>query len=159
VPDPIADPTADELASAIATALRAQDRTVAVAESLTGGLLANALARADGASTWFRGAVVAYASEVKHGLLAVRPGPVVSAEAAADMAEQTARLLDADVVVAVTGVGGPDPQDGEPPGTVWLAVTTNGATRTHAHRFAGDPAEICRQSVVASLECLRATVA
>jgi len=158
VPDPIADDTADLLASVIAKALEAQDRTVAVAESLTGGLLANALARAEGASTWFRGAVVAYASEVKHGLLAVRPGPVVSAEAAADMAEQTARLLDADVAVAVTGVGGPEPQDGEPPGTVWLAVTANGATRTHGHRFDGDPPEICRKSVVASLECLLATV-
>jgi nicotinamide-nucleotide amidase len=158
VPDPIADDTADELASAIATALEAHDRTVAVAESLTGGLLANALARAEGASTWFRGAIVAYSSEVKHGLLAVRPGPVVAAAAAADMAEQSARLLDAAVVVAVTGVGGPDPQDGEPPGTVWLAVTTNGATRTHHHHFDGDPPEICRQSVVASLELLLATV-
>jgi len=159
VPDPTANETVDDLAAAIADALEAEDRTLGVAESLTGGLLANALARAEGASTWFRGGIVAYSPAVKHGLLAVRPGPVVSAEAAADMAEQAARLLDADVVVAVTGVGGPDPQDGLPPGTVWLAVTTNGTTRTHGHRFAGEPPEVIRRSVIAALECVLATMA
>jgi len=159
VSDPTTDETVDDLAAVIAAELRSQDRTVGVAESLTGGLLANALARAEGASTWFRGGIVAYSSEVKQGLLAVRPGPVVSPEAAAAMAEQAARLLDADVVVAVTGVGGPDPQDGLPPGTVWLAVTADGTTRTHGHRFAGDPTEVIRRSVVAALEGVLATLA
>lgn len=144
------DDTADELAARVAEAL--DGRTIAVAESLTGGLLANALARAEGASEWFRGGVVAYASEVKHDLLDVRPGPVVAEEAAAAMAESVAKLLDADVAVAVTGAGGPDPQDGQPPGTVWMAVTASGATRTALHRFDGDPPSICQQTVVAALD-------
>lgn len=148
---PADDPISDDLAAAVAEALQARDRTIAVAESLTGGLLANALARAEGSSEWFRGGVVAYSSDVKHELLDVRPGPVVAEGAAAEMAESAARLLGADVAVAVTGAGGPDPQDGQPPGTVWMAVTADGSTRTECHHFDGDPPEVCRKTVVAAL--------
>lgn len=156
--DPIStdEAGADALAAAVAETLQDDGRTLAVAESLTGGLLANAFARADGASEWFRGGVVAYASEVKHDLLAVRPGPVVAEAAAVEMAESTGRLLGADVAVAVTGAGGPDPQDGQPPGTVWVAVATGDRTETRLHRFAGDPPEICRQTVVAALRLVHA---
>lgn len=150
MPDDLSDDDdADRLAARVAEVL--DGRTVAVAESLTGGLLANALARAEGSSDWFRGGVVAYASEVKHDLLDVRPGPVVAEAAAVAMAERTATLLGADVAVAVTGAGGPDPQDGQPPGTVWMAVTAGDGTRSVLHRFDGDPPEICRQTVVAAL--------
>lgn len=141
----------DALAARIADLARQQDRTVAVAESLTGGLVASALARAEGASTWFRGGVVAYASEVKHDLLAVPEGPVVSPEAACAMADGVVRLLGADIAVGVTGAGGPDPQDGQPPGTVWLAVS---GAEPHQHRIPGSPADVCHSSVVAALEAL-----
>jgi nicotinamide-nucleotide amidase len=87
--------------------------------------------------------VVAYASEVKHDLLGVRPGPVVSEEAARDMAAGAARVLGADIGLALTGVGGPDPQDDQPPGTVWLAVHRDGDTRAELHCFPGGPAEVC----------------
>ncbi|HEV7722401.1 MAG TPA: CinA family protein [Iamia sp.] len=152
------DSEVDDLASSVAETLRAQDRSLAVAESLTGGLLANAFARADGAAQWFRGGVVAYASEVKHDLLAVPSGPVVSEDAAVAMAEAAARLLHADVAIAVTGVGGPDPQDGQPPGTVWLAVTIGGETRSELHRFDGGPPDVCDQTVVAALRRVLATI-
>ena len=92
-------------------ALMHSGRTLAVAVSLTGGLLASAFARASGSSGWFRGGIVAYSSAVKHDLLGVPGGPVVSEAAAAAMARAAGRLLEADVAVAVTGVGGPDPQD------------------------------------------------
>jgi nicotinamide-nucleotide amidase len=117
--------------------------TAAVAESLTGGLLASRFSQAEGASTWFRGGVVAYSSDVKHELLGVRPGPVVSRDAALDMARGARRVLGADVAVAVTGVGGPDPEDGLPPGTVWIAVVAGDREEAELHRFDGDPLEVC----------------
>lgn len=138
----------------VSEAARRRGVSVAVAESLTGGLVASALARAEGASTWFRGGVVAYASEVKHDVLGVRPGPVVAERAVVEMAEHVARLLAADVGLGVSGVGGPDDQDGEPPGTVWVAVATPGATTARLHRFEGDPSEVCAASVVAALDLL-----
>src|SRR5688572_4998019 len=94
--------------------------TVAVAESLTGGMLSSRLARREGASDWFRGGVVAYSRLTKERLLGIGDVPVVSEAAARAMAENVARLLSADLAVAVTGVGGPDPEDGVPPGTVWI---------------------------------------
>src|SRR5690349_16141013 len=104
-----------------ATALGVQ---VAVAESLTGGLLGAALAEAPGASRWYAGGIVPYARHVKHSVLNVPPGPVVSAEAAMAMAVAGARLMSAEYAVSLTGVGGPDPQDGLPPGTVYLGICT-----------------------------------
>jgi nicotinamide-nucleotide amidase len=77
---------------------------VAVAESLTGGLLTARLAEAPEASTWLRGGVVAYHAEVKYHVLGVDPGPVVTAWAARQMARGVARLLGADVGISVTGV-------------------------------------------------------
>jgi nicotinamide-nucleotide amidase len=107
---------------AVAMLLAEHGLTLAVAESLTGGLVASRLVNVAGASTWFRGGIVAYAGDVKRDLLAVPPGPVVSEETALAMAAGVRRRLDADVGIGVTGVAGPDPQDGEPPGTVYLAV-------------------------------------
>jgi PncC family amidohydrolase len=107
----------------MAMAMAMRTYTVGVAESLTGGMLSSRLARRAAASEWFAGGVVSYAPRVKHELLGVGPGPVVSEAAAVDMAEGVRRLLSVDVGAAVTGVGGPDPQDGVAAGTVWAAVT------------------------------------
>jgi nicotinamide-nucleotide amidase len=115
---------------------------VAVAESLTGGELSARLASTPGSGGWFRGGVVAYASEVKHDVLHVPAGPVVSEAAAAAMADGVCRLLGAKVAVAVTGVGGPDSQDGQPPGTVWLALNDDGTVSTRLEKFDGGPEEI-----------------
>ena len=86
-----------------------------MAESLTGGLLASRFARAPAASEWFQGGVVAYASSVKFDLLGVPGGSVVSERAATAMVAAAARMFEAAVGLAVTGVGGPERQDGEPP--------------------------------------------
>jgi nicotinamide-nucleotide amidase len=111
---------------AVAVLLVEHGLTLAVAESLTGGLVASRLVNVRGASTWFRGGIVAYAGEVKRDLLGVPPGPVVSEEAALAMAVGVRRRLGTDVGIGVSGVAGPDPQDGEPPGTVYLAVSGGG---------------------------------
>jgi nicotinamide-nucleotide amidase len=127
---------------------------VAVAESLTAGALSSALGAAPDSSSWFRGGVVAYASEVKHALLRVPEGPVVSEQAAIAMAESTADLLDAEVALAVTGAGGPDPQDGQPPGTVWLALRLGRHTTTECRRFPGSPEDVVQQTVLRALALL-----
>ena len=95
--------------------------TLAVAESLTGGLVSSRLVNVPGASGWFRGGIVSYSTDVKHDLLGVPEGPVVTAAAAA-MAAGVRRRLNADIGLAVTGVAGPDEQEGQPPGTVFMAV-------------------------------------
>ncbi len=139
--DPPAPPaTVDEFGRAIDGA----GRTFAVAESLTGGGLSCRFAAAGDSSSWYRGAVVSYSRAVKHHLLGVPRGPVVSETAAASMAEGVCRALDADVGLAVTGAGGPDPQDGQPPGTVWMALHDRGTgtTMTREARFHGDPEEV-----------------
>lgn len=144
-----------ELAGRVAELAAAHGVTVAVAESLTGGMIASSLAEAPGASDWFRGGVVAYASDVKHELLDVPPGPVVSAPAAAAMAQGARRLLRADVAVAVTGAGGPDPQDGQPAGTVFLALADDAGTHVEHRRFSGsDPSQVCADTTADALRLL-----
>src|SRR3546814_20071312 len=96
--------------------------TVAVAESLTGGLVAPRIVSVPGSSGWFRGAVVAYDSQVKFDVLDVPEGPVVSAEAAMAMADGVRRLLGADVGLSTTGVAGPAAPEGELPVAGWLGV-------------------------------------
>jgi len=129
--------------------------TIGVAESLTGGLVASTLAAAPGAGEWFRGAIVAYAADVKHDVLGTGDHPVVSRGMAEAMAEGAADRLDADVTVALTGVGGPDEECGVPPGTVWIAVHRRpDLTRATLEQFAGDPKEVCDASVLRALELL-----
>jgi nicotinamide-nucleotide amidase len=141
--------------SAVGELLSARGLTLAVAESLTGGELSAAFACAEGASDWYRGAVVAYSSDVKRSLLDVPDGPVVSEQAVVAMARHVTDVLDADVGVAVSGAAGPAPQDGRPPGTVWLAIHAVG--RTHARRecFDGSPPDVVDATVRCATQWLR----
>lgn len=142
-------------------ALRARDLTVALAESLTGGLVAAALTDVPGASAVVRGGVVAYATDLKASVLGVdaalleRVG-AVDAEVAAGMAEGVRRLLAADYGVSTTGVAGPDPADGRAVGTVFVAVAGPGGTRVAQHRFTGGRDAVRRASVDAALGLLAA---
>ena len=105
--------------------------TVGVAESLTGGLVVQALARVDGSSGWLRGGVVAYDRNVKHRLLQVRVGKVVSEAAAVDMAIGARKVLEADVAVALTGVGGPRSRMANRPGPSGSRRTTGPVRGPH----------------------------
>ena len=142
-------------ADLVGTVLERGGRMLAVAESLTGGLLASVFARASGSSKWFRGGIVAYSSTVKYDLLGVPDGPVVSEAAALSMAQGAGRLLEADVAVAVTGVGGPDPQDGEEPGTVWAATWPDQLGDAVLLRLSGSPESICEQVCAKTVRILR----
>ena len=146
----------DDLAEEIAALASASGRTIAAAESLTGGMLTSRLAAAPDASTWFRGGVVAYNAEVKEKVLGVPHGPVVSDRAAAAMAIGVAKLLGADLGVSTTGVGGPGEEEGRAPGTVYIALSWNGLrVGGWEYKFEGDPPEICRQACEAALERVR----
>ncbi|MBK0419129.1 CinA family protein [Leucobacter sp. CSA1] len=148
-------PEALSVLAAISEVSRNRELAVASAESLTGGLLSSHLAAAEGASEWFRGGLVAYARSVKHEVLGVPEGPVVSARAAARMAVGVRQLLRADYAVAVTGAGGPDSQDGRPPGTVYIGtVGRSGRQNIELVELDADPQEVLRQTVLRALEAL-----
>ena len=134
-------------------------RTVAVAESLTGGLVAAALTDVAGASVVVRGGVLAYATDLKAQVLGVdgellaRVG-AVDAEVAEQMASGVRSLMGATYGLATTGVAGPDPADGKPVGTVYIAVVGPWSSRVKALRLSGDRADIRAQSVRAALALL-----
>jgi nicotinamide-nucleotide amidase len=129
--------------------------TVAVAESLTGGLVASRIVSVPGSSDWFRGGVVAYDSQVKFDVLAVPEGPVVSEAAVRAMATGVRRLLGADVGLATTGVAGPAEQEGHPPGTVWLAVAIGDQVDAVQLRLPGDRERVRQFSVISLMDRLR----
>jgi nicotinamide-nucleotide amidase len=141
-------------AERVAQLALARGWTIAVAESLTGGMIASALAQAQQASEWFRGSLVAYSTEVKHEVLDVPAGPVVSAEAAGTMARRVRELLLADISVAVTGAGGPSAQDGHEPGTVFLAVHSGDRDQVVRIDLPGEPAAVCAAATLAALDAL-----
>jgi nicotinamide-nucleotide amidase len=142
------------VAERLAAAAQRAGVHIAVAESLTGGELSARLARAPGSSDWFLGGVVAYSRDVKHDVLGVPPGPVVSEGAARAMADGVVRVLGADVGVAVTGAAGPDGQDGQPPGTVWMAVHDRGTTLARLEHFRGDPDDVVGATCDTAVEWL-----
>ena len=148
-----------ELAAQIVGLLGARHQTVAVAESLTGGLLGAAITDIPGASVVFRGGIIAYATELKAALLGVPAellasyGPV-HPDVAAAMAAGARDRLGATMGVATTGVAGPDPADGKPPGTVYVAVSAGPQPITRALALDGSRDEVRRDTVEQALRLL-----
>ncbi|MBL1067145.1 CinA family protein [Streptomyces sp. 7-21] len=155
------DPAA-RLAAQVLGLLADGGRTLAVAESLTGGLVAATLTAVPGASRSFLGSVTAYATSVKRHTLGVDAALLeergaVDAEVARQMASGVRRLLGADWGLATTGVAGPSPQDGQSVGTVFVAVSSSGTGGAVAQRLSldGDRGQIRSASVRAVLALLR----
>jgi nicotinamide-nucleotide amidase len=141
---------------AVGQALLARGLTLAVAESLTGGLVAARVVDVPGASNWFRGGVVSYATDVKFSVLGVPEGPVVTSEAAAAMATGVRDLLGADVGLGVTGVAGPESAEGHAPGTVFLgAVVGDDAPVTAQVTLPGDRVRVRQFACISLLDMLR----
>ena len=140
---------------AVGALLEERGLSLGLAESMTGGLVASRLVNVPGSSAWFRGSIVAYDSQVKYDVLGVPEGPVVSEQSAQAMAEGAARVLKADVGLAVTGVAGPAEQEGQPVGTAFLGVHLDGRTEV-AHIFLpGDRDRIRQFSTISLLDLLR----
>ena len=157
MPRPAVDPTAELIAELTRRGLR-----IAVAESLTGGLVVAELTRIPGASLVVSGGIVAYDTELKRSLLGVsaelleREG-AVHPEVARQMADGVRRALAVDdrwaeIGVATTGVAGPDPQDGKPPGTVFVGVAFAGEVEAIALELDGDRTAIRTATVRAALD-------
>ena len=140
---------------AVVRQLAAAGLTLGMAESVTGGMIGARLTDVPGADAVLRGGLVAYASDVKFRLLGVPEGPVVSADAAESMAAGAIELLGADVGLAVTGVAGPDQQDGEVPGTVFIGLALDGATSSKRLTLPGDRARIRSYATISALDLLR----
>ncbi|WP_372410034.1 CinA family protein [Streptomyces luteireticuli] len=147
-------------AAAVLAALVERGRTVAVAESLTGGLVAAALTAVPGASRAVRGSVTAYASEVKRDVLGVAGSLLadrgaVDPEVARQMARGVRSVLGADWGLATTGVAGPTDQDGQPVGTVFVAAAgPHGGCVVRRLSLDGDRESIRTESVRAVLALL-----
>ncbi len=149
----------ENMERAVAALLLRRGLSLGVAESLTGGLIASRLVDVPGASAWFRGGVVAYATEVKHAVLGIAEGPVVSEPTARQMAEAACRVLGADVGLSTTGVAGPGEQDGERPGTVFVGLAVPGApTEVRALHLPGDRPQVRGYAVISALDLLRRTL-
>ena len=153
------------LAAPVVAALRARGETLAVAESLTGGLLAATIVEIPGASNAFRGGLVVYATDLKATLAGVPTallaahGPV-HADVAAALAGGVRERCAADWGLATTGVAGPDPQDGIPVGTVYLGLAgPRGTATVRRLDLTGDRAAIRAATVAAALTLLGDTLA
>jgi nicotinamide-nucleotide amidase len=146
----------ESMEDAVALRLIARGLTFGVAESLTGGLIASRLVNVPGASAWFKGGVVAYASQVKFDVLGVPVGPVVTEPAAAAMAEGARTVTGADVGLGVTGVAGPDDQEGVAPGSVFVGLALPGRpTATRELRVPGDRERVRQYGAISALDLLR----
>lgn len=146
----------DTMESAVGALLEQAGLSLAVAESMTGGMVASRLVDVPGSSAWFKGGIVSYASEVKFDLLDVREGPVVCEEAAIQMAEGVRKRLGTDVGLAVTGVAGPAEQDGQPVGTVFFGIAIGDRPTEAVHRrFPGGRMQIRQFAAITLMDEVR----
>jgi len=146
-------------AAAVLALLESRGATLATAESLTGGLLGAEITRVPGASRVYLGGVVGYATEVKRRLLGIERDlieqyGVVSAECARAMAEGARQLLGSTYAVSTTGVAGPESQEGQPVGTVFVGVAGPGLLTAVALELAGDRDRIRERTCVEALSAL-----
>jgi nicotinamide-nucleotide amidase len=154
-----AEADADDLARRIVGLLTARGQSVAVAESLTGGLVAAALTSVPGASVVVRGGIIAYATDLKAALLGVSAdllacrGPV-DPEVAAAMAAGVRGRLGASYGMSTTGVAGPGPADGKPAGTVFVAVDGPSGPVGKGLQLAGDRRQVRIETVRSVLSLL-----
>lgn len=158
--------TQRSLAEVVGRTLTERGLTLATSESLTGGLLGATITAVPGASQYYLGGVVVYATEQKARIGGVDPAVlrkhgVISEQTAVEMVMGVQRLTGADYALAASGVAGPAPQEGHPPGVVWIAVVGPivGALRPSPvalrFEFEGDRGPVREQTVAAALQMLR----
>ncbi len=153
----------DTLEGVVGTLLEEHGLTLATMESCTGGLLANSITNIPGSSAYFRGGLVSYATEMKIAWgvdpAIIEQHGVISAECAMAMARAARDRLGADVGVGITGVAGPDPQDGQPPGTVHIGLDSGfEVPQSLSYQFAQGREAVKRRAVTIALTLLRRTL-
>ncbi len=148
-----------DLAVPALTRLRALRQSLAVAESLTGGLLAASIVDVPGASAVFRGGLVVYATDLKRDLAGV-PGALLAERGPVDpdvalaLADGARRVCRADWGLATTGVAGPEPQNGVPVGTIYIACRGPDGGEVRGLTLEGDRPRIRGGAVAAALDLL-----
>lgn len=153
------DVAAGDLAAEVVAVLTAAGETVAVAESVTGGLVCAAITDVPGASAALRGGIIAYATDLKAELLGVSSvllgsaGPVHPV-VGATMASAVRARLGATYGLATTGVAGPEPQNGHPVGTVYVAVDGPEGSSVERHQLSGERADVRDEAVAVALRLL-----
>jgi nicotinamide-nucleotide amidase len=156
VPEVVFGYDGDTMESVVLDLLRARGLTIGVAESVTGGLVAGRLTATPGSSDVVRGGVVAYANEVKFGVLGVPRGPVISEDTARAMALGVCETVGASVGLALTGVAGPTEQEGATVGTLCLAVAMpDRAASSTTVMLPGDRQTMRELAVISALNYLR----
>jgi nicotinamide-nucleotide amidase len=145
----------DTMESVVLDLCRQRQTALAVAESVTGGLVGGRLTDIPGASDVFVGGVVSYATSVKQQLLGVSDGPVVSESAAREMAAGVRERLGADIGLALTGVAGPDEQDGQRVGTLFVGMVGPGFEEVRQVQLPGVREQMRQFSVITALGFLR----
>lgn len=143
----------DELASRVIEIFREKGLSLALAESCTGGMIAETVTNVAGASDIFYGSAVTYVNGAKEHILGVARGTLekhgaVSSECAEEMACGARSVYGADVAMSVTGIAGPGGgSEAKPVGTVWFGLATKDGAETFRRRFDGDRAAVRRQTV------------
>lgn len=143
----------DELASRVIEIFREKGLSLALAESCTGGMIAETITNVAGASDIFYGSAVTYVNSAKEHILGVARETLekhgaVSSECAEEMACGARRVYGADVAMSVTGIAGPGGgSEAKPVGTVWFGFATKDGAETFRRRFDGDRAAVRRQTV------------
>ena len=153
----------DTLQSVVGKLLKERKQTVAVMESLTGGLLSSTISDVAGSSAYFIGGLVTYATELKAQMGVPRAildeFGAVSEQTAVAMARAVRQRLAADFGVGITGIAGPDLQEGKPVGTVYIAIEgPAGVVTSKAPMWRGSRDDNKRYSVLAALNLLRLTL-
>jgi len=155
----------ETLEARVGKALRSGGRTLAVAESCTGGLIGHRLTNIPGSSDYFLGDIVAYAYEAKERLLGVHHQTLyehgaVSRETAVEMARGARQKLGADIGLSVTGIAGPTGGlPGKPVGLTWIALSTREGETAEERIWQGDRTANKERSAEAALEMLLALLA
>lgn len=148
----------DPLTERVIAELGRTGHTIATAESLTGGRVCALLTTVPGSSSVVLGGVVSYSTELKSAVLGVsedvlREQGAIAADTALQMAQGVCRLTGSSIGVATTGVAGPDPSEGKPVGTVFVAVAVGESWgRVRALTLHGSREQIRRYSVESALE-------
>lgn len=150
----------EDLEQVVGRLMAERKQWLACAESLSGGLLAARIVSVPTASKHFAGSAVVYSPDAKRDVLGVSQatidGPGTVSEACArEMARGALGLFRADVAVALTGVAGPEPLEGQPPGTVWIALAAGGVEHARRVVFPGDRDMIRRFATQSALDLVR----
>jgi nicotinamide-nucleotide amidase len=148
-----------DAAARLVARLRDVDLTVAVAESFTAGLATHHLIDVPDGGDVVIGGVVAYTPEAKQHLLGVDPGPVITEHCARQMAAGVQQLFGASCGLAFTGVAGPEPQEDQPVGTVFVAASCGSRVSVTQCELTGDPNEIRQAAITCAVTLLQDLVA